>query len=174
MPPWLSRIPIPNCVHHLFWPILAKCRGHVLWGHSNNRVLLSNECVQSWGKRKTLLNTNYIWWDLVVHTILHMNHICMVWKLGFVANLRKGRAKFFFWCPNKTWTPPLGTSGTLAIVENRLEIRKLWPHKVKGVENSKKQTTKHNQRQKFNIYMHKKIHSFIQIKVNVIMILNKY
>jgi hypothetical protein len=55
IPPWRSRIPIPNYVHHLFWPILAKCRGMNCGGHSNNRVLLSNECVQSWGKRKNLV-----------------------------------------------------------------------------------------------------------------------
>jgi hypothetical protein len=27
-----------------------------------------------------------------------------------------------FWCPNKTWTPPHGTSNTLTIIKNRLEI----------------------------------------------------
>ncbi len=96
-------------------------------------------------------------------------------KIGFCGQLTKGEGQFFFLVSKQNLDPPpLGTSGTLAIVENRLEIRKLWPHKVKGVENSKKQTTKLNQRWKFNIYMHKKIHSFIQIKVNVIMILNKY
>ncbi len=43
-----------------------------------------------------------------------------------------------FWCPNKTWTPPpLGASGTLTIVENGLEMRKLRSPKVKGVKNSK-------------------------------------
>ncbi len=36
-----------------------------------------------------------------------------------------------FWCPNKTWTPPLGASDTLTIVKNRLEMRKLQPPKVK-------------------------------------------
>jgi hypothetical protein len=30
--------------------------------------------------------------------------------------------------------PPLGASNTLKIVENRLEMRKLWPPKVKGVK----------------------------------------
>jgi hypothetical protein len=30
-------------------------------------------------------------------------------------------------------SPPLGASNTLKIVENRLELRKLWPSKVKGV-----------------------------------------
>ncbi len=35
--------------------------------------------------------------------------------------------------------PSLGTSNTLRIVENILEMRKLWPPKeVKGVKNSKK------------------------------------
>jgi len=40
-----------------------------------------------------------------------------------------------FWCPNKTWNPPIGTSDTLTIVKNWLEIRKLQPPKVKGVKN---------------------------------------
>jgi hypothetical protein len=30
------------------------------------------------------------------------------------------------------------------MVENGLEMRKLWPPKVQGVKNSKKQVTKHN------------------------------
>jgi hypothetical protein len=34
--------------------------------------------------------------------------------------------------------PPLGASNTLKIVENGLEMRKLWPPKVKGVKNSEK------------------------------------
>jgi len=34
-----------------------------------------------------------------------------------------------FWCPNKTWTPPLGASYTLTIVENRLKMRELRPPK---------------------------------------------
>jgi hypothetical protein len=38
---------------------------------------------------------------------------------------------FYFLFPNKTWTPPLGTSETLTIVWNRLEMRKLWAFKVK-------------------------------------------
>jgi hypothetical protein len=44
-----------------------------------------------------------------------------------------------FWCPNKTSTSPLGTSNTLAIIKTGLEMRKLWPPKVKGVKNSKKE-----------------------------------
>jgi hypothetical protein len=35
-----------------------------------------------------------------------------------------------FWCPNQTWTPPLGASHTLIIVENGLEMKKLQPPKV--------------------------------------------
>jgi hypothetical protein len=35
----------------------------------------------------------------------------------------------------------LGTSNTSTIIENELEMRKLWPPKVKGVNNSKKKTT---------------------------------
>jgi hypothetical protein len=30
-----------------------------------------------------------------------------------------------FWCPNKTWTPPLGASDALKIFKNWLEMRKL-------------------------------------------------
>jgi hypothetical protein len=37
-----------------------------------------------------------------------------------------------FWCPNKTWTPPLGASDTRTIIGNRLEMRKLQPPQVKG------------------------------------------
>jgi hypothetical protein len=33
--------------------------------------------------------------------------------------------------------PPLGASNKLKIVENRLEMRKLWPPKVKGVKKLK-------------------------------------
>jgi hypothetical protein len=33
---------------------------------------------------------------------------------------------------------PLGTSNTLRIVKNKLKMRKLWPPKVKGVKNFKK------------------------------------
>jgi len=29
------------------------------------------------------------------------------------------------WCPNKTWTPSLGTFDTLTVVKNRPEMRKL-------------------------------------------------
>jgi hypothetical protein len=42
-----------------------------------------------------------------------------------------------FWCPNKTGTCPIGTSATLTIVENGLEMRKLAP-RIKGFKNSKK------------------------------------
>ncbi len=49
-----------------------------------------------------------------------------------------------FWCPHKTWIPPLGASNTQTIVENGSEMRKLWPPKVKGVKNSKKQTIEHH------------------------------
>jgi hypothetical protein len=40
--------------------------------------------------------------------------------------------------PNKTLSPPLGTSKKIRIVENGLEMKKLRPPKVKGVKNSKK------------------------------------
>jgi len=48
-----------------------------------------------------------------------------------------------FWYPNKTWAPSIGASGALKIIKNGLELRKLWSLKVKGVKNSKKQTTEH-------------------------------
>jgi hypothetical protein len=38
----------------------------------------------------------------------------------------------------KILSPSLDTSNTLRIVENRLEMRNLWPPKVKGVKNLKK------------------------------------
>jgi hypothetical protein len=47
------------------------------------------------------------------------------------------------WCPNKTWILPLVAFNTLTIVENRLKMRMLWAPKIKGVKNSKEQTTKH-------------------------------
>jgi hypothetical protein len=37
-------------------------------------------------------------------------------------------------------SPPFGASNTLRIVENGLKMKRLWPPKVKGVNNSKKQT----------------------------------
>jgi hypothetical protein len=40
----------------------------------------------------------------------------------------------FFACPNKTWSPLLGASNTLTIVENELKMRKLWPFKIKKVK----------------------------------------
>jgi len=46
------------------------------------------------------------------------------------------------WCPNKTSTLLL-VHLTLTIIENGLEMRKLWPPKVKGGQELKKQTTKH-------------------------------
>ncbi len=49
----------------------------------------------------------------------------------------QGRALWLLVC-KKNLKPPLGASNTLRIVENRLEMRKLWPSKVKGVKNSKK------------------------------------
>jgi len=35
----------------------------------------------------------------------------------------------------KTWTPLIGTFDTLTTVKNILEMRKLWPPKIKGVKN---------------------------------------
>jgi hypothetical protein len=43
-----------------------------------------------------------------------------------------------FWCPNKTSTSSIETSGTLKIVKNGLELRKLRPPKVEGGEELKK------------------------------------
>ncbi len=39
-----------------------------------------------------------------------------------------------FWCPNKTWTLPIGTFGTLKIVKNEKKMTKLWSPKVEGVK----------------------------------------
>jgi len=51
-----------------------------------------------------------------------------------------------FQCPKKNLDPYYCTTivicGTLKIVKNILELRKLWPPKVEGVKNSEKQTTK--------------------------------
>jgi len=47
-----------------------------------------------------------------------------------------------FWCPNKTWTPPLGASDALKIFKNWLEMRKLPspppPPQSKGAQELKK------------------------------------
>jgi hypothetical protein len=48
-----------------------------------------------------------------------------------------------FWCPNKTLTLPLGAFDILTIVENGLEMRKLWPSKQKVSRTQKKQITEH-------------------------------
>jgi hypothetical protein len=47
-----------------------------------------------------------------------------------------------FWCPNKTWTPPLGTSDTLTIVKNGLNEKVMAPQSTGGQE-LKKQITEH-------------------------------
>jgi hypothetical protein len=47
---------------------------------------------------------------------------------------------YCFWCPNKTWICPRDAFDTLKIVKNEIKLRKSWPPKVKGVNNSKKQT----------------------------------
>jgi len=46
-----------------------------------------------------------------------------------------------FWCPNKTWIPPITTSSALKIIKTKIELRKLQPPKVEGVNNPKNQTT---------------------------------
>jgi hypothetical protein len=61
---------------------------------------------------------------------------------NFIGRLAQGGLRCFL-CPNKIWNSPLGTSNTLTIIENELEMRKLWPPKLKGVNNSKKQTIEH-------------------------------
>jgi hypothetical protein len=43
-----------------------------------------------------------------------------------------------FWYPNKTWTPSLDAFGTLKLVKNGIELKKLQPLKVQGVKTSKK------------------------------------
>jgi hypothetical protein len=65
------------------------------------------------------------------------------WPLSAQGRLDPRGKLCCLWCPKKTWTPPLGASETLTIVENRLETRKLWPLKVKGTKNSKKQIIEH-------------------------------
>ncbi len=35
-----------------------------------------------------------------------------------------GGLRCFFWCPNKTWTSPLGSSDTLRIAKSELKMRK--------------------------------------------------
>jgi len=62
--------------------------------------------------------------------------------LSAQGRLDSRRGLLCFWCPNKTWTPSPGTYNTLTIIINRLEMRKLQPRKIKGIKNSKKQTTK--------------------------------
>jgi hypothetical protein len=49
----------------------------------------------------------------------------------------QGRALLLLVSKKKS-TPPLGTFNTQKIVENKLEMRKLQPPKVKGVKNLKK------------------------------------
>jgi len=39
-----------------------------------------------------------------------------------------------FWCPNKTWTLPIGTFGALKIVKNEIKMTKLRSPKVEGVK----------------------------------------
>jgi hypothetical protein len=55
----------------------------------------------------------------------------------------KGRPLLFLVSKQNLNPPPLGASDILIIVENGLEIRKLWPLKIKRVKNSKKKTTEH-------------------------------
>jgi hypothetical protein len=58
-----------------------------------------------------------------------------------------GRALLLLVSKQNLKPPPLGASNTLKIVENKLEMRKLWAPKVKGVKNSEKKpfnTTKAN------------------------------
>jgi len=44
---------------------------------------------------------------------------------------------YCFQCLNKTWTHPIGLYGTLEIIKNGMELRKLWPPKVEGVNTQK-------------------------------------
>jgi hypothetical protein len=68
-----------------------------------------------------------------------------------------------FWCPNKTWTPPLDASHTLTVVENGLEMRKLRPLKIKRSRIQKK--TNHWTLQK-SICEHSKISFYVALLLN--------
>jgi hypothetical protein len=44
----------------------------------------------------------------------------------------RGRLHWFY-CPNKTWTPPISTYNTLNIVKNIINLKKIEPPKLEGV-----------------------------------------
>jgi hypothetical protein len=77
--------------------------------------------------------------------------------------------------------PPLDAPHTNTIVKNGLEMRKLRPPKVKGVKNSKKQTTKHykgwfSNTQKFpcmSFYCYRVQRWFVELEVVLPYILNR-
>jgi hypothetical protein len=49
-----------------------------------------------------------------------------------------------FWCPNKTWIPPIGASDTLKIVKHEIELRKLRLQTQKNkLSNIQRLITKH-------------------------------
>jgi hypothetical protein len=47
-----------------------------------------------------------------------------------------------FWCPNKTWTPFIDAPGTLKIVKDEIELKKLWLPKVEGSKTQKNKSPK--------------------------------
>jgi len=49
----------------------------------------------------------------------------------------KGRLHYF-WCPNKTWTPPISAFCAFKIIKNGIELKKLCPPKIEWVQELKK------------------------------------
>jgi hypothetical protein len=67
-----------------------------------------------------------------------MNQLsCILDPTNVLEYSSQGRALLFL-VSKTNLNLPLDASNTLRIVENGLEMRKLWPPKVKGVKNSKK------------------------------------
>jgi hypothetical protein len=59
-------------------------------------------------------------------------------RLSAQGRLDSNGGLHYFWCPNKTWTLPLGASDSLTIVKKELKMKKLQPLKVQRVKNQKK------------------------------------
>jgi len=63
----------------------------------------------------------------------------MIEHLSTQGKLDPREGLHYFWCLKKIWTPPIGAFVALKIIENIIKLKKLWPPKVEGVKNSKKQ-----------------------------------